>query len=187
MSGKKYSLAIEAQAVLDFWFGESIKPKWFAKDKKLDDFITERFSNIREKAIVGALDDWLQIPEELLALVIILDQFSRNIFRGSPESFDADSEALEIAKHAIEYKMDQTLNTNQKMFLYIPFMHSEELEDQEESVKLFTTIGEESLIFAKLHHDIITKFGRFPHRNQILGRKSTTQEIKFLKMPNSSF
>jgi len=172
--------------ILGFWFLDENKPKWFIQDKEFDKVITEKFLGYYNVAASGSLDYWKGSSEGIVALIIILDQFSRNIFRGLAQSFATDSKALTMVKEAIDQGMDQEVFAEYRHFLYMPLMHSEDLEDQNLSVKLFSN-EPSSYEYAKMHMEIIKKFGRFPHRNKILGRKSTEEEIRFLTTPNSSF
>ena len=183
------------KSILTFWFGDKTspdygKPKsfWFMSTPEIDRSIQDTFGSLYELAVKGELDDWLKTPEGSLSLVIILDQLSRNMFRGLPQSFAGDSKALEVAKAAIEKRYDQLLPKFQCVFLYMPFMHSEKLKDQYKSVELFEALGiAVNLDYAIKHKEIIVRFGRFPHRNVILGRASTPEELEFLKEPGSSF
>jgi uncharacterized protein (DUF924 family) len=173
------SLATPAQ-VLDFWFGVDPK-KWYTKDDAFDDEIRKRFLSTYEAAAAGSLTDWEETPESALALVIVLDQFSRNIFRGSPRTFAADALALATAKHAVERGFDQKLELAKRNFFYLPFMHSEDLADQERCVTLSRENSDENTLkYAELHADIIRRFGRFPHRNAVLKRTTTPEEQAFL-------
>ena len=174
------------QAILEFWFAEENKPKWFDKDENFDRIITEKFNDLYQAGALGLLDHWKESALGCLALIIVLDQFSRNMFRGLPQSYAMDSKALSLTKDAIAKKMDKELSTDCKMFLYMPLMHSENLEDQKLCVQLFKDRPKEEH-YAKMHLEIIKRFGRFPHRNRILGRKSTEEELQFLMTPNSSF
>jgi uncharacterized protein (DUF924 family) len=175
----------KAEDIINFWFSEAIRPLWFAKNLDLDEKIRLRYADLHHSAGEGLLDDWLGSPQGVLALVILLDQFSRNLFRGSPKAFSMDSKALKISKKAILQGFDQLLGEEQRLFLYMPFMHSETLADQEVGLQLFV-VGQ-SLDYARAHRDIIARFGRFPHRNVALGRVSTPEEVEFLKEPGSSF
>ena len=187
------------QAVLDFWFGKADsegfgKPikAWFIKSDTFDQAIQNQFGRLLEQAILGELDDWQEQPLSCLALVIVLDQFSRNLFRKQPQAFAQDAQALTIAKRAIAQGFDQQMLPVQRLFFYLPFEHSEAIADQIESLRLFNTLanepGCESFIrYAQKHYDVIEKFGRFPHRNEILGRFNTPAEEEFLKQPGSSF
>lgn len=183
---------MDYQSVLDFWFVES-KGKWFLKSQEFDQTIRDRFSEIHKEISSGKKLEWAESPRSLLARIIVLDQFSRNMFRGTSESFQYDSQALLLAKKAIIKEFDKELSLTERAFIYLPFEHSEKLEDQEDSVKLFTTLkdgGEFAQIaidYAIQHYKIIKRFGRFPHRNEILNRKSTPEEIEFLKEEGSSF
>jgi uncharacterized protein (DUF924 family) len=173
------------QEVLSFWFAEDQRHKWFAKDKNFDEEITLKFYD-QYNDIANEFNYSGKSPEEILAAIIILDQFSRNMFRDVPKAFATDDQALALTKYCIQKSIDQQLSDSYKHFLYMPLMHSENLEDQELSVKLFA-FDNSACEYAKMHRDIIKRFGRFPHRNNILGRKSTTEELEFLKQKNSSF
>ncbi len=166
--------------VLAFWFGAGPK-KWFTKDAAFDADIREKFLPTYEAAAQGRLTGWEATPEGALALVILLDQFPRNMFRGSPRTFDTDPLALAIAGRAIARGFDKQLGAPKRNFFYLPFMHSEALADQERCVALSREAGDENTLkFALLHADIIRRFGRFPHRNQLLGRQTTPDEQAFL-------
>ena len=165
------------QEVLDFWFGLSPE-QWWKADPELDSEIVERFRELWEEQRQCPAETFLVSPEEALAAVILFDQFPRNMFRGHADSFSTDHLARAIAKAAIERGYDDALTPQQRGFLYMPFQHSEDLDDQLRSVGLFTTLGDpEQLRFARLHHDVIQRFGRFPHRNAMLGRKPRPDEI----------
>lgn len=173
------SLATPAQ-VLAFWFGADPR-KWFSRDDDFDAAIRDRFLPTYEAAAAGRLSDWEETPESALALVIVLDQFSRNMFRGSPRAFAADDIALAIAKRAVAQGFDQKLELPKRNFFYLPFMHSENLADQERCLALSRQYSDENTLkYAKLHADIIRRFGRFPHRNAVLGRTTTPEEQAFL-------
>lgn len=166
--------------VVAFWFGAGPN-KWFTKDASFDTEIREKFLPTYEAAAQGRLASWEATPEGALALVILLDQFPRNMFRGSRRAFDTDPLALAIAARAIARGVDKQLSAPKRKFFYMPFMHSEALADQERCVELSRELGDENTLkFALLHADIIRRFGRFPHRNQILGRKTTPEEQAFL-------
>jgi uncharacterized protein (DUF924 family) len=166
------------QEVLDFWFGLSPE-QWWKADPELDGEIRERFGELWEEQRQCPAETFLSSPEEALAAVILFDQFPRNMFRGHADSFSSDHLALAIAKSAIERGYDDALTPQQRSFLYMPFQHSEDLDDQLRSVGLFTALGDaEQLRFARLHHDVIQRFGRFPHRNETLGRKSRPNEVE---------
>lgn len=168
--------------VLSFWFGELTSEDWFAGGDKLDARIRERFAGLYAELAKGAPPETRSDPEAALAAVIVLDQFSRNMFRRKPEAFSADAVALDIARHAVEAGFDAQLPAERRTFLYMPFMHSEVLSDQERCVDLFKQAGnEESIKYAVEHRDIIARFGRFPHRNRALGRDSTPDEQAFLE------
>lgn len=173
------------QNVIDFWFSQENKPKWYIKDKEFDKIISEKFLDYYKEAALGNLDHWKLSPEGTLSLIILLDQFPRNMFRGHPKSFSTDSKALSITKEVIAKGLDKNLSTEYKQFLFMPLMHSENLEDQNLSAQLFIN-DPYSHEYAKRHMEIIKKFGRFPHRNVILGRISKEEEVSFLTTPNSS-
>jgi uncharacterized protein (DUF924 family) len=176
------------QDVLDFWFADHAKPLWFEKDPAFDASIRERFAGLIEAGGAGALDDWLETPEGALALVLLLDQFPRNIHRGRPLAFAYDAKAREVAKAALARGHDRALPEDRRFFFYLPLEHSEDLADQERSVALFEALGDPQMIdYAVRHREIIARFGRFPHRNAILGRPATPEEEVFLEGPQSSF
>ncbi len=174
--------------VLEFWF-EEIKPsEWFAKDLKLDELIMHRFAELHASANCCELFEWRATPQGRLAEIIVLDQFSRNMFRNLPASFASDPLSLALAQEAISVGADKSLTAIERSFLYMPFMHSESAVIHDVSVPLFAANGvKSSLKFAHKHKEIIDRFGRYPHRNVILGRLSTDAETKFLKQPGSSF
>jgi uncharacterized protein (DUF924 family) len=188
---------IGAQEVLDFWFGGEGEPgygefreAWFTKDPEFDRLIRDRFEGLYEAAAAGDLDDWKEDARSCLALVIVLDQFPRNMFRGDPRSYATDRKAQEIAAYAVDRALDRELPEFQRTFLYMPFMHSEDLDHQRRSVELFRTLGgseTDASYYAVRHMEIIERFGRFPHRNEILGRQMTPEEAEFLTQPGSSF
>jgi uncharacterized protein (DUF924 family) len=188
-----------AGEVLDFWFGCEGDPEygqfrneWFRKDPEFDARVTKQFADLYEEAAVGNLDGWRDDAESCLALVIVLDQFPRNMFRGDGRTHAEDDRALGASKYAIERALDRELPAFQRMFLYMPFMHSESADDQRRSVELFERLaGEEGapdvVSYAVAHRDIVERFGRFPHRNEILGRETTPEEAVFLTTEGSSF
>ncbi|TPH16590.1 DUF924 family protein [Litorilituus lipolyticus] len=177
-----------AHDVIHFWFEEVSQENWWIKDNAFDKEITERFLTLHQQAIQGELFAWRDSALGCLAEIIILDQFSRNIYRDLPQAFSADSMALTLAQQAISSSKDKELNTTQRAFLYMPFMHSESLLIHDVAVKLFTDLGVSSnLAFEIKHRDIIAQFGRYPHRNIILNRQSSAEEIEFLQQPGSSF
>ena len=190
---------MKADAVLDFWFGREGEPgyggfreEWFRKDPEFDRECRDSFEALYEEAAAGNLDGWREDARSCLALVIVLDQFSRNMFRGKPRSYATDKKAQETAEYAVDHALDRELPEFQRMFLYMPFMHSENVEDQRRSVELFERLaGEEGapdvVSYAVAHRDIVERFGRFPHRNEILGRETTPEEAVFLTTEGSSF
>ena len=174
--------------VLNFWFSELSPKEWFAKDDALDKKISDQFLETYHQATKGELFGWRQTMEGRLAEIIVLDQFSRNIFRDLPNAFEYDPLALALSQEASTNMGLSQLSLTQKAFLYMPFMHSESLIVHEEAVKLFSEPGlENNLDFEIKHKNIIEQFGRYPHRNKILGRDSTLKEIEFLKGEGSSF
>jgi uncharacterized protein (DUF924 family) len=172
---------IEPRDVLDFWMAAG-EDKWFEKSDDFDDEIRARFGDHLEAAKQGAYDAWAETTQGKLALIIMLDQFSRNLHRGSAKAFEADAKALALAKGMIADKADMELPEDLRRWVYLPYEHSEDLGDQETCVKLMERTGsEESVKYAVIHLDIIKEFGRFPHRNPALGRTSTPEELKFLE------
>lgn len=176
------------QAILEFWFEELKPANWWEKNPRLDDTIRQRFGELHRRAAGGELWHWRSSAEGRLAEIIILDQFSRNLYRDRPEAFAQDGMALVLAQEAISLGLDEELPVVQRSFMYMPFMHSESLAIHDRAVKLFDVPGmESSLDYEHRHRDIILRFGRYPHRNAILGRPSTDEEQQFLRQPGSSF
>jgi uncharacterized protein (DUF924 family) len=176
------------QEILDFWFVELESKQWWTRDENLDRNIESRFGKLHQLAIAGELVNWREQPTGRLAEIIILDQFSRNIYRDRPESFAWDGMALVLAQEAIKVGADRAFKAPEQAFFYMPFMHSESSAIHEVALKLFDQPGVEfNLEFEEKHKAIIDRFGRYPHRNSILGRQSTTEEIRFLTEPGSSF
>jgi uncharacterized protein (DUF924 family) len=185
--------------ILDFWFGREseegygeFREVWFTKDPEFDREVRDRFEGTHEEATVGRLEHWKDEAHSCLALIILLDQFPRNMFRGDPKTYATDDKARETARHAVEHAYDRELTPYGRLFVYLPFEHSEDLEDQRFSVELFRGLAaemgsEELLGYAVRHLEIIERFGRFPHRNEILGRATTPEEAEFLRRPDSSF
>ena len=174
--------------VLNFWFDELTPQQWWQKDPELDNKITAKFLSVHQQAKQCELFHWRDCAKGRLAEIIILDQFSRNMFRDKPEAFSQDPLALSLAQQAISVKADQELSALERSFLYMPFMHSESLLIHHQACKLYKDNGIESNYQFELKHlTIIEQFGRYPHRNIILGRQSTPQELAFLTQANSSF
>ncbi|MEO6422884.1 MAG: DUF924 family protein [Candidatus Nitrotoga sp.] len=174
--------------ILKFWFEETEPAQWWKKDKNFDRIIVDRFSELHQRATRCEFFEWRKDDQGRLAEIIVLDQFSRNIFRGSPLSFSQDALALALSQEAISTGADKALSPVERSFLYMPFMHSESIKIHELAVKLFRQDGIKSnLDFELKHKAIIERFGRYPHRNSILGRKSTQEEIEFMKLPGSDF
>lgn len=185
--------------ILTFWYTPETRPtrdepfgrhraEWFKAEQSFDRQIGDRFLSTYEAAARSGLDGWIETAEGALALTIVLDQFPRNIFRDSPKAFATDEKALRVAQEAITRKHDKVLSGVEKLFIYMPFQHSENADIQRQSAELYRDIGnEQSLNSARRHCEIILRFGRFPHRNAVLGRPSTAEEETFLLEPNSSF
>jgi len=179
---------MEYTEVIHFWFAELETKQWWIKDVQLDQTIRDRFLDIHGQAMNDVLGHWRSEPAGRLAEIIVLDQFSRNIFRDKLESFESDEKALNLAQAAIDIGADKELETSKKPFLYMPFMHSESLSAHERAVEIFSGSGMEGMLeFELKHKKIIDQFGRYPHRNKILGRESTAAELQFLESPGSSF
>ncbi len=185
--------------ILEFWFGQPDEADygkqrsfWFTKKPEFDQEVRTRFLTYYEQAVAGKLDYWKNLPRSCLALILLLDQFPRNMFRGTAQAFASDPQALSAAQHAVAKGYDQELLMVQRWFVYLPFEHSENLAHQRQSVKLFATLSDDPdndavLDYAIRHYWVIHRFGRFPHRNEILGRATTPEEAEFLKQPGSSF
>jgi len=176
-------LPIKAEDVLRFWFDELQPEQWWKCDKTVDDTVRARFSTLyTTMAANGAPAAWRDTARGRLAAVIVLDQFPRNLFRNSPKAFATDASALALAVESVDAGLDETLSIEERGFLYMPFQHSEDAEQQARSVVLFASLGNEhSLQFAQQHKLVIDRFGRFPHRNKVLGRETTEEEKTFLE------
>ena len=171
----------QAKEILDFWFNEPINQHWFSSTPEIDRQISDLYEKTWEKAQAGEFQSWQQSAEGCLALCIVLDQFPLNMFRGTAKSFSTEQAAVRIAKWAIESNFDKKLSKDRLSFLFMPLMHSENLDDQDLAVSFFETAKLEGNIrFAKHHRELIREFGRFPHRNAILGRESTQEELDYL-------
>jgi uncharacterized protein (DUF924 family) len=174
--------------ILHFWFTELAPAQWWRPDAQLDATIGKRFGALHEAACAGELFGWRASPEGRLAEVIVLDQFSRNIHRGTPRAFAADAMALALAQEAVARGDDAQLPVPRRAFLYLPYMHSESRLIHGEALRLFQQAGLEANLSSELQHKaIVERFGRYPHRNAILGRASTEEELAFLRQPGSSF
>jgi uncharacterized protein (DUF924 family) len=185
-----------AAALLQFWFGDpplQPRPQWFTKDAAFDALIRERFGALIEAALRGELDAWQAQAPTALARLLLLDQVTRTVFRDTPRPFAADAQARAGARDLVARGLDQALAPVQRGFVYLPFEHAEDLQAQEEGLRLFAALTAadpsqaDSETWAKKHHAIIERFGRFPHRNAVLGRASTPEEAEFLKQPGSRF
>ena len=169
------------QEIMDYWYSPRLQPHWFNSTREIDREIAERYGALWEEAVEGGLDSWMATPQGCLALTILLDQFPLNMFRGDKRCFSSEAKAIAVAKYAIGNGLDKLIEKDHLTFLYMPLMHSEDLEDQENSVKLFRAAGlSENAAFAEHHKEIVRRFGRFPHRNEILGRESTEKEVEYL-------
>jgi len=186
--------------VLEFWFGapaadaqpQQAREQWFSKDEAFDAEIRTRFGEAIGEALAGRLEHWLDTPEGALAYLLLLDQFTRNAYRGTPASFAGDARALAAARRLVALGWDRGFAPVRRWFCYLPFEHSESLADQRESLRLFATLRDDPVAggaydWAVKHFEIVERFGRFPHRNEILGRASTAEEIEFLRQPGSRF
>lgn len=198
-AGEPRWTGVTSEKVLAFWFGREgeegygeFREAWFTKDPDFDREVRDRFEDVYEEAVAGGLEGWKKEAKSCLALIVVLDQFPRNMYRGDPRMYAADGLALAAARHAVQQAYDRELPAIQRGFVYMPFMHSEDLEDQRLSVELFEGLAREpgttdTTWYAVQHLRIVERFGRFPHRNDILGRHTTPEEAAFLKGPDSSF
>ncbi len=179
----------EVAQVLDFCFAPGMAQRWFKKEPAFDSDVRERLGALHGRAAAGALDHWRDSADGCVALVILLDQVPRNLFRGEARAFATDDAARRLAFHAIERGFDQKVPQARRIFLYLPLEHSESLEDQEACVRLAAALDEDTTWhdYALRHRDVIARFGRFPHRNAALGRESTPEEEEFLAGPDSAF
>jgi uncharacterized protein (DUF924 family) len=188
-------LAPLAADILAFWFGgepHAERDYWFRKNEAFDLEIRSRFGEALAAGLAGAFGEWCTTPRGALARVVLLDQFARNAFRGTPKAFAGDARALATSNLALEREFDRALDPYERQFLYMPFVHSEALAVQDRAMECFTRLAQdcgltEPLDWAERHRDVIRRFGRFPHRNAILGRTSTPEESAFLEQPGSSF
>jgi uncharacterized protein (DUF924 family) len=189
----------QAEKILDFWFGQpeqanygEPRQMWFIKKPEFDLEVRTRFLADYEQAAAGKLDNWKNSAQSCLALILLLDQFPRNMFRGTPQAFATDWQALSASQYAVSQGYDRDLLPVQRWFIYCPFEHSENLDHQNQAVALFEQLGDDPdsadpINYAIRHREVILRFGRFPHRNAILGRVSTPEEEEFLQQPGSSF
>jgi uncharacterized protein (DUF924 family) len=174
--------------VLNFWFMELSRKQWFGGGTSLDEQVCSRFQSVHSQVAIEHDDALLTDAQTALAAVIVLDQFSRNMFRGTPRAFASDAKAFMLADASVSKGFAATLNNDEQLFLYLPFEHSETADAQTKSVALISALGDVELTkYAQAHKNVVDRFGRFPHRNSILGRVSTPDEIEFLKGPGSSF
>jgi uncharacterized protein (DUF924 family) len=176
------------QDILHFWFEELTPQQHFSKDAELDENMRRRFGALLITAAQGGLQSWRTDAPSRLAEILVLDQFSRNIYRDTPQAFAQDALALTLARELVALQLDAALPLAQRVFAYMPYMHSEALAAHEEAGALFAQAGlEDNLRYLHLHTDILRRFGRYPHRNALLGRNSTLEELAFLQQPGSSF
>lgn len=179
---------MQAENITDFWFNEIDSKMWWKKDLDFDQLINQRFSTVLQSAERGELYNWRTRPQGRLAEIIVLDQFSRNIYRDTAQAFANDAAALVLAQEALRADAHKKLSTTQQAFLFMPYMHSESAVMHTIAVQLFSAPGlKNNLDFEHKHKAIIDRFGRYPHRNAILGRQSTPEELEFLQQPGSSF
>ena len=178
----------EKEEILNFWFKECKIEQWFKKNENFDQMIENRFSFVIENAIAGNLGNWEESETGCLALIILLDQFTRNVFRDTPRAFAGDKRALVLSQLCCDKDYLTTPDVQRRQFMLMPMMHSENLAVQNAALPLFKKYASvKDYKYAEKHRDIIVRFGRFPHRNVILGRKSTNEELEFLRQPGSSF
>lgn len=174
-------MSISHDEILTFWFSEPMKSHWFSSTAEIDNIIRDNYEGLWEQASRGECDDWMDTANGSLALVIVLDQFPLNMFRGTRKSFSTEAKAIDVTKKALASGQDQKIDKDRLAFLYMPLMHSENDDDQALSVSLFERAGLDANIkFAKHHQGIVKRFGRFPHRNAILGRTNTEEEQEYL-------
>jgi uncharacterized protein (DUF924 family) len=193
------SIDARARDVLDWWFGPpaigaaALRPMWFVKSEATDREIRERYAPLMEEALQGRLDGWAAERDSALARILVLDQFTRNVLRGMARVFTGDAQALAAAREMVAAGRDRQLPAARRAFVYMPFEHAEDMAAQDEAVRLFTALAAEApemaemLNYAHRHRDVVARFGRFPHRNEVLGRPSTDEEIAFLREPGSRF
>lgn len=179
---------VEPGAVSSFWF-EELEPKdWFVQNAEIDHEIAKRFGATHLSLAGSVPQQWWESAEAVLALIIVFDQFPRNIYRGTPLAFATDGLALREANAAVDAGLDQIVDAERRLFFYMPFEHSESLADQDRSVELFNQLANDDYLdYAHKHRDVITEFGRFPHRNLILGRDSTAEEAAYMAKPGAGF
>lgn len=176
------------QSVLEFWFDRLTPEDWFVKKDAIDQEMTRRFISLHLSLSREIPDEWRETPEARLALLIVLDQFPRNIFRDSPHAFATDGLALREAKVAIDAGADQAVPEQRRFIFYMPFEHAESMAEQDRAVELFTALGNANYLdYAQRHRSVIARFGRFPHRNPILGRENTPEETAYLAQPGAGF
>lgn len=169
-------------SLIDYWYSPATRKRWFKSTQEFDQTLHQQYHAWWQTAVDGELDSWLEDSRGCLGLSILLDQIPRNIFRGTANAFASDQQAVTVCKHAIDSRLHLQLNTDESRFLYMPLMHSESLVDQYLSVQMFAVAGlKEQSAFAHHHLDIVQRFGRFPHRNELLGRESAPDELAYLQ------
>ena len=189
---------MEPAEITDFWFGPkdergraTARDFWFTQSAATDDGIRQRFGTTVESVLRGELETWSESDEGALALILLLDQFTRNMYRGTAEAFAGDRRAVLLSRRMVGTGADRRYSRLERWFIYMPFEHSEQLADQQESLRLFAGLAADGepapLAWAQRHFDVIRRFGRFPHRNEVLGRASTPDELEFLRQPGSRF
>ena len=178
-----------ADSILVFWFDEIDRSYWFQKDADFDQLVKDRFGSHVERALRGGYDSWGDSSSMRLSLIILLDQMTRNIFRGDARAFSGDTRALSLTFKAVDDgQLDSEAAIEKRQFLLMPLMHSEDIEVQDRSIGIYERYADrDTLEYAKQHRDVIARFGRFPHRNAVLGRASTPEEVKFIQTPGSAF
>ena len=178
----------EPDQVLLFWFGTLRPEDWYRSDQAVDDLVRDELGDLHEQALRGTLDHWRKTPGGALALIVLFDQVPRNIHRGTARAFATDEKALAVLEYALANRLDRELAPEKRVFFYLPLMHSEDKANQDRSVALFRELGQKgNLDYAFRHREIVLRFGRFPHRNVILGRKSTPVEEEYLSQPGGAF
>ena len=194
MPGRSNGTVVQAShttiaEIVAFWFAAGMEKRWFVRDPAFDAEVRTRLAEWYERAATGGLDDWRDTAAGSVALCVLLDQVPRNLFRGQDHAFATDALARTVAGHAVDRGHDRAVPQAQRVFLYLPYEHSESLADQDVSVRLFGQLDENTqwLDYAIRHRDVIARFGRFPHRNAALGRPNTAEETAFLATPGSSF
>jgi uncharacterized protein (DUF924 family) len=182
------SIGLAPGDIIRYWFSSKTRPYWFVAEDAFDAEVRERFGPLSQRASSGALDGWAETPGGALALLLLLDQVPRNIYRHTAQAFQSDEKALALAKKAVSAGFDRGFGKDERLFFYLPFEHAEDRAAQDESLRLIEALGDDEYTdYARRHRDIIYRFGRFPHRNEQLGRPSTEAEIEYLKQHGPPF